>query len=106
MNEHSLKEVIDSSTKYFNGDELAAEVFANKYALKNKNGTFKELIPKDMHIRLAKEFARMDNQFPNPISEKEIFVYLTNSSISFLKEARCSESAIKIKWFLLAIALW
>ena len=62
-----------ASLKYFDGDELATGVFISKYALRNTNGELLELTPTDMHLRLAKEFARIENKYPNPLSEKEIF---------------------------------
>ena len=67
-----------ASLKYFGGDELAAGVFISKYALKNVNGELLELTPTDMHLRLAKEFARIENKYPNPLSEKEIFCLLAD----------------------------
>ena len=67
-----------ASLKYFGGDELAAGVFISKYALKNANGELLELTPTDMHLRLAKEFARIENKYPNPLSEKEIFCLLAD----------------------------
>lgn len=59
----SKQEVINESLKYFNGDELAANVFTTKYALKNKHGTYEERTPDDMHNRLASEFARIETKF-------------------------------------------
>lgn len=61
---------------YFGGDELATNVWMNKYALKNKQGEFLEQTPEDMHVRLAKEFARIEKKYPNPLSEEEILSYL------------------------------
>lgn len=75
---YSYEEVLAGSLKYFNGDELAAKVFVDKYALQNKEGAYLELTPKDMHKRLAKEFARIENKYPNPMSEDEIFNLLDN----------------------------
>lgn len=73
MKTYTYKEVVDSSIEYFNGDELAAKVFADKYALQNLDGEFLELTPLDMHKRLAKEFARIESKYPNPMTEEEIF---------------------------------
>lgn len=70
---YTYQQVRDASIKYFNGDELAAEVFAGKYSLKDLKGNIFELTPSDMHRRLAKEFARIEAKYPNPLSEKEIF---------------------------------
>jgi len=67
------EEVHSATLKYFNGDELAARVWASKYALKDSFGNLYELTPDDMHHRLAREFARMEAKYPNPMSEEEIF---------------------------------
>ena len=64
-------DVRDSALKYFGGDELAADVFL-KYALR-EGDTFVEKSPTEMHRRLAKEFARIEKKYKNPMSEKEIF---------------------------------
>lgn len=61
------------SLNYFNGDTLAADVFINKYALKDSFGNIYEATPKQMHKRLAKEFARIESKYPNGRSEEEIF---------------------------------
>ncbi len=60
---YNRQEVLDASLKYFKGDELAANVFMTKYALKNKQGTYEEATPDDMHKRLASEFARIEAKF-------------------------------------------
>ncbi len=70
------KEVLDAATKYFNGDELAAKVWMNKYALKDSDGKFYELTPIDMHRRISKEIARVEKKYANPMSESEIFEVL------------------------------
>ncbi len=75
---YTFEEVIESSTKYFGGDELAASVFANKYALVSKDGSFLEKNPDDMHKRIAAEFARVERKYPNPMSEEEIYSLLKN----------------------------
>lgn len=59
--------------EYFKGDRLATETWVNKYALKNNKGTYDELTPDDMHWRMAKEFARMEDKYPHPMSEQEIY---------------------------------
>jgi len=69
----SWDEALSASIDYFNGDKLAAEVFLNKYALKGKDLELLEKTPKDMHRRLAKEFAKVEKKFKNPLSEEEIF---------------------------------
>lgn len=70
---YSKQQVLEASKNYFKGDDLAANVFVSKYALKNKEGEFLELTPDDMHKRLAKEFARIEQKYPNPLSEEEIY---------------------------------
>ena len=67
------KEAIEASTEYFNGDELAANVFVTKYALTDKRGNIYESTPDDMHHRLAREFARIESKYPNPLTEDEIY---------------------------------
>lgn len=66
-------ECLAASLDYFNGDELAAEVFVKKYALNDGNGSYYEPTPRFMHKRLAREFARIEANYPNPMSEDEIF---------------------------------
>lgn len=62
-----------AATEYFEGDDLAATVWVTKYALKNSDGNIFELTPNDMHRRLAREFARIEAKYPDPMSEDEIF---------------------------------
>ena len=78
MNTFTRDEAFTASLKYFSGDELAASVFVDKYALRNPNGQLLELTPSDMHRRLAHEFARIEAKYPNPLSEKEIFCLLAD----------------------------
>lgn len=73
---HSREAVMKASTEYFKGDALAAEVWLNKYCLKDSHGNLYELTPDDMHRRIAKEFARIEKKYPNPLSEDEIYSYL------------------------------
>jgi len=61
------------SLEYFNGDELAANVFVTKYSLTDRDGTFLETTPDDMHRRIASEFSRVEEKYPNPMSEDEIY---------------------------------
>ena len=68
-----IESVRVEAKKYFKGDELAADVWINKYALKDSNGNVYELTPNDMHRRLAAEIARVDKRYPNPLTEEEIF---------------------------------
>lgn len=66
-------EAIKLSTAYFAGDTMAADIFVKKYALRDKSGKLLESTPDMMHRRLAKEFARIERKYPNPMSEDEIF---------------------------------
>ena len=70
------EEALAKTKEYFNGDELAASVWINKYAMKDSFGNLYECTPEDMHRRLAKEFARIEKKYPNPMSEEEIFKLL------------------------------
>ncbi len=70
---YNQDEAIQASLKYFKGDDLAARVWVNKYALKDSFGNIFELSPDDMHRRLAKEIARIEQRYPNPLTEEEIY---------------------------------
>ena len=70
---YTFNEAFKASLRYFSGDELAAKVWVNKYALKDGYGNIYELSPEDMHWRLAKEIARIERKYPNPLSEQELF---------------------------------
>lgn len=70
---YSYQEAYDASLQYFNGDELAARVWVSKYALKDSDGKIYEQTPTDMHHRIAREIARIEAKYPNPMSEDEIF---------------------------------
>lgn len=69
----SPDEAFMASVKYFKGDELAARVWVNKYALKDSYGNIFELTPDDLHHRLASEIGRIERKYPNPLSEAELF---------------------------------
>jgi len=71
-------EAYQASLDYFNGDELAARVWVNKYALKDSFGSLFEKNPDDMHRRIAKEIARIEQKYPNPLSEEEIYQHIKN----------------------------
>jgi len=70
---YSQEDAFEASVKYFNGDDLAARVWINKYALKDSEGNLYELTPNDMHKRIAKEIARIESRYPNPLSKDTIF---------------------------------
>jgi len=75
---YTSDEVMEASLKYFQGDDLAAKVWTTKYALKDSFGNFYELTPDDMHHRLAREIARIEKKYPQPLSEEELFELLRN----------------------------
>ncbi|MEE1232287.1 MAG: adenosylcobalamin-dependent ribonucleoside-diphosphate reductase [Phocaeicola sp.] len=66
-------EAFKASLEYFKGDELAARVWVNKYAVKDSFGNIYEKSPADMHWRLANEIARIESNYPNPLSAQELF---------------------------------
>ena len=70
---YSFDEAFETSLRYFGGDELAARVWVNKYAMKDSFGNIYEKSPEDMHWRIANEVARMEQKYKNPISAQEIF---------------------------------
>jgi ribonucleoside-diphosphate reductase alpha chain len=73
---YSQNEAFEASLDYFKGDDLAARVWVNKYALKDSFGHLFELTPDDMHRRLASEIARIEKKYDNPMTEDEIFALL------------------------------
>ena len=70
---YTKEEVFQDVVDYFHGDQLAASVWVDKYALRNGNGELMEHTPDDMHHRLAREFARIEKKYKNPMSEELIF---------------------------------
>lgn len=75
---YSHDEAFHAALDYFKGDELAARVWVNKYALKDSDGHIYELTPDDMHRRLASEIARIEKKYSNPMSENELFELFRN----------------------------
>lgn len=73
---YSYEEAFQATLAYFDGDELAARVWVNKYAMKDSFGNIYEKSPADMHHRLAAEMARIERKYPNPVPEEEIFSLL------------------------------
>lgn len=73
---YSFDEAYQASVKYFKGDEMAAKVWVSKYALKDSFGTIYELTPDDMHRRIARELARIEKRYPNPMEEDQLFELL------------------------------
>src|ERR1700722_17959 len=76
MQKYTYQEVFDASLNYFNGDDLAAKVFVDKYALQDNDGKYDESTPDDMHKRLSSEFARIEKKYPNGMLEPEIYELL------------------------------
>ena len=70
---YTYDEAYKASLEYFAGDELAARVWVSKYAMKDSFGNIYEQSPEDMHWRLAHEIARIENKYPNPMTEREVF---------------------------------
>ena len=73
---YTYAQVLEATKEYFGGDELAAKVWTNKYALKDSFGNLYEMTPDDMHHRIASEIARIESKYPDGMSEEEIFGYL------------------------------
>lgn len=73
---YSFEEAYQEALQYFSGDELAARVWVNKYAMKDSFGHIYEKSPKDMHWRIANEIARIENKYKNPLSAQEVFELL------------------------------
>lgn len=70
---YTYDEAFNASLEYFNGDELAARVWVNKYAVKDSFGNIYEKSPEDMHWRIANEVARIEAKYPNALSSQELF---------------------------------
>ena len=73
LKSYSQEEVLKAAIDYFKGDTLAGEVWMKKYALKDAMGNLYEKTPDEMHRRISSEFARIEEKYPNPIGEKEIY---------------------------------
>ena len=75
-NTYTYDEAFKTSLEYFGGDELAARVWVNKYAMKDSFGHIFERSPRDMHHRIAAEIARIEKKYNNPVSEEDVFALL------------------------------
>ena len=73
LSKYSREEIHEATLAYFNGDNLATEVWINKYCLKDSDGNLYEKTPDDMHWRLAKELARIELKYKNPLSLNQLF---------------------------------
>jgi ribonucleoside-diphosphate reductase alpha chain len=76
MEKYTREEVFKNAIKYFKDDVLSTDVWINKYSLKDSDGNIYELTPDDMHKRLSSELNRIENKYPNPLSEEKIFSLL------------------------------
>ncbi|MDT7827458.1 adenosylcobalamin-dependent ribonucleoside-diphosphate reductase [Pricia sp. S334] len=75
---YTQEEAFEAALTYFKGDDLAARVWVNKYALKDSDGNIYERNPDDMHRRIAREIARIEAKYPNPMDEEEVFALIKN----------------------------
>lgn len=78
LKQYTHEEALASSVEYFGGDTLAANVWINKYALKDSYGNIFEKNPDEMHHRIANEISRVENRYSNPMSHDEIYSVLKN----------------------------
>ncbi|MDR0206315.1 MAG: adenosylcobalamin-dependent ribonucleoside-diphosphate reductase [Bacteroidales bacterium] len=78
MKTYNKKEIFDDVVEYFDGDELAAGVWIDKYSLKNSKGELLERNPDEMHRRISREFARIERKYANPLPEEKIYELLRN----------------------------
>ena len=70
---YTYDEAFNASLAYFGGDELAARVWVNKYAMKDSFGHIFEKSPVDMHWRIANEVARIEQKYKNPMTAQQVF---------------------------------
>ena len=94
-------EIKKATLEYFNGDELATDVWMKKYCLKD-NDDFFELTPDDMHKRIAKELSRIEKKYPNPINENDIYDSLKN----FKRIVKTSKQANKQTSLQIPKSIW
>ena len=73
---YTADEVSEKATEYFDGDEMVANIWMNKYALRDEKGELREQSPEDMHWRIAREFARIEQKYPNPVDVDAIMQLL------------------------------
>jgi len=73
---YTSDEVLAAATQYFDGDTMVANIWMNKYALRDEKGELLELTPEDMHKRIAREFSRIEQKYSNPVEEETIFQLL------------------------------
>ena len=73
---YNYNDVLSKTIEYFKGNQEAAKLWVSKYALKNSLGDIYDKSPADMHRRISRELSRIEQKYPDPISEKEIFKLL------------------------------
>ena len=94
---YTQDEAFQTALQYFKNDDLAARVWVNKYALKDSEGNIYESTPDDMHRRIAKEIARIELRYPNPLSEEDVFGLIKNFKYIVPQAARWQVLAIRFK---------
>ena len=103
---YSYDEAYEESLRYFQGDELAARVWVNKYAVKDSFGNIYEKSPEDMHWRIANEVARIESKYPNALTAKELYDQLIDIYMAENDETESKITAqIKTKIILLQFIL-
>lgn len=97
---YTYEQVLAKSIEYFDGDELAASTWANKYAMKDGDGNFLEQTPEDMHLRMAREFGRMEVKYRDGVSLNGNFKYLSTygQEREFLSEEKIMELFRKFRY--------
>jgi ribonucleoside-diphosphate reductase alpha chain len=85
---YSYEEAFKESLRYFQGDELAARVWVNKYAVKDSFGNIYEKSPEDMHWRIANEIARVEAKYKNGLKAEELFTLLDQFKYIVLRVVR------------------
>lgn len=73
---YTYDEAFEASLQYFKGDELAARVWVNKYAVKDSFGNIFEKSPEDMHWRIANEVARIEAKYKNGLNAQQLYELL------------------------------
>lgn len=95
---YAKEEIFPQVVEYFGGDELAASVWIDKYALKNGDGQLIEQTPEDMHRRMAREFARIEKRYPNAMTEEQIFHLFDHFKYVIPRAAQWPASATRTRW--------
>lgn len=85
---YTFEEAYEATLNYFDGDALAARVWVSKYAMKDGMGHIYEQTPTDMHWRIAHEIARIETNYPHPLTPRRCSPFSTTSGTSFPRAAR------------------